>query len=162
MQPAVLYLGIAVTLGLLGLMWHLRGRLNTWGFEWLSQRWTPARDLRDIVLGLTAGAILARLFRDSGKPAALAFARVRIGITLVPVLEELLFRGVLFSATEDLCRRWTAHAGWLAVFLVAAVFALAHTHKARVTPGQIVTIFGTGMLNGWLRLDTNSTVPQPS
>ena len=50
--------------------------------------------------------------------------------------------------------------GWLAVIGIAAVFALSHLVKTGITPVQIVSsIFLTGTLYGWLRLDSGSTVP---
>ena len=49
--------------------------------------------------------------------------------------------------------------GWLVVIGIAAVFALGHLVKTGITPVQIASIFVTGTLYGWLRLDSGSTVP---
>ena len=49
--------------------------------------------------------------------------------------------------------------GWIAVVVIAGAFALSHLVKAGITPWQIVAIFLTGCLYGWLRLDSGSTAP---
>jgi membrane protease YdiL (CAAX protease family) len=56
-------------------------------------------------------------------------------------------------------RRFISQSGWLTVVVIAAVFAVSHFAKPGITDSQIVSIFGTGLLYGWLRLDSDSTVP---
>ena len=157
----MLYLGIAATLGILWLMWRLQGRLPAWlGAEYLHWSPTPVRYLlRAGFLGLIAGMTLAWLFRDYDKSTSLAFVSVWIGIMIAPLEEELVFRGYLFSGVDWLLSRWTSCARWLTVIVIAVVFALSHSAKAGITTGQILSIFLTGALYGWLRLDSNSTVP---
>ena len=82
-----------------------------------------------------------------------------MGITFGPLAEELIFRGMLFHGLMLLLRRWLAKPGWIAVVVIAGAFALSHLVKAGITPWQIVAIFLTGCLYGWLRLDSGSTAP---
>ena len=56
-----------------------------------------------------------------------------------------------------LLRRWLVRPGWIAVVVIAGTFALSHLVKAGITPWQIIAIFLTGCLYGWLRLDSGST-----
>jgi membrane protease YdiL (CAAX protease family) len=42
---------------------------------------------------------------------------------------------------------------------IAALFALSHLVKSGITSIQMAMIFVTGVLYGWMRLDTGSTVP---
>ena len=66
---------------------------------------------------------------------------------------------MLFHGLLHLLRRWLAKPGWIAVVVSAGAFALSHLVKAGITPWQIVAIFLTGCLYGWLRLDSGSTAP---
>ena len=66
---------------------------------------------------------------------------------------------MLFHGLLHLLRRWLAKPGWIAVVVIAGAFALSHLVKAGITPWQIVAIFLTGCLYGWLRLDSGSTAP---
>ena len=71
-------------------------------------------------------------------------------LVAAPVSEELFFRGFLL-------RGWAASrlgtAG--AVVLTSAIWAVVHTQYDWITVGQI---FGLGLLLGWLRLRSGSTV----
>jgi membrane protease YdiL (CAAX protease family) len=83
-----------------------------------------------------------------------------MGVTLGPLLEEILFRGYLFGMLEKLLGRWAPFgAGWITALLIAATFALGHLVKSGITPAQIATIFGMDGVYGWLRLTSGSTVP---
>lgn len=82
-----------------------------------------------------------------------------MGITLGPLLEELVFRGYLFWGVHWFLRRFISQSGWLTVVVIAAVFALSHFAKPGITHSQIASVFGTGLLYGWLRLKSDSTVP---
>ena len=66
---------------------------------------------------------------------------------------------MLFHGLLHLLRRWLAKPGWIAVVVIAGAFALSHLVKAGITHWQIVAIFLTGCLYGWLRLDSGSTAP---
>jgi CAAX protease family protein len=71
-------------------------------------------------------------------------------LVAAPVSEELLFRGFLL-------RGWTAsRLGAVgAVVLTSAIWAVIHTQYDLIIVGQI---FGLGLLLGWLRLRSGSTV----
>jgi membrane protease YdiL (CAAX protease family) len=156
-----LYLGVAATLAFLWFMWQLRGRIPDWlGAEYLRWNRTPCRKLVSaVVWGLAAGVALAWTFRNYDRSAPLAFVTVWSAIMFGPFQEEIVFRGYLFSGVERLLKRWSSRAGWLTVIVIAAVFAVSHLIKAGITPRQIASVFLTGTLYGWLRLDSNSTVP---
>jgi membrane protease YdiL (CAAX protease family) len=47
----------------------------------------------------------------------------------------------------------------VAVIAIAGAFAVAHVRKPGTTPSQVAVIFLMGVLYGWLRLKSGSTVP---
>ncbi len=65
-----------------------------------------------------------------------------------PVVEELVFRGLLFGWLEG---RWGAR---VAVALSTIAFALAH-----IEPAHVVLVAPLGLLFGWLRWRTDSILP---
>ena len=67
---------------------------------------------------------------------------------LAPLVEELIFRGLLYGWIEG---RWGSRA---AVALSTAAFALAH-----IEPAHIVLVAPLGLLFGWLRWRTDSILP---
>ena len=66
-------------------------------------------------------------------------------VILAPVVEELIFRGVIFSGFQR-----NYHAFW-AVFFSALLFALFH-----LNPWQFGPTFLLGLILGWVRLRTGS------
>ena len=153
-------IGLAATLAFFAFFWTLRGKLNMMGLEYARWNCTSSVFLvRAIALGVAAAGSVAWWFHNHDLGAAPAFAQLWIGITWGPLIEEVIFRGYLFSILEDLLGRWMPSPGWLTVIGVAAVFALGHLVKTGITPAQIATIFVTGMIYGWLRLDSGSSVP---
>jgi membrane protease YdiL (CAAX protease family) len=153
-------IGVAVTVALFALFWALRGKLNTMGMEYI--RWNPTPSVaivRAIILGTVAGAAISWWFRgyDVGTPPP--FADLWIAVTWGPLIEEVLFRGYLFSLLAMLLGRWMPKPGWFVVILVAVLFAAGHLVKGGITPVQLASVFLTGTLYGWLRLDSDSTVP---
>jgi membrane protease YdiL (CAAX protease family) len=87
------------------------------------------------------------------------FAEVLIAVSWGPPLEEVIFRGYLFSLLERFLKRWPSNPGWMIVVGITAAFALSHLVKSGITPIQVATVFLTGALYGWLRLVSESTVP---
>ena len=153
-------IGVALTLAFFAFFWALRGKLDMMGLEYVRwNRTSPVSLVRAIALGLAAGAAVAWWFRNYDLGMTPSFAELWIAVTWGPLIEEVIFRGYLFSILEGFLRRWLANPGWLAVIGLAAVFALGHLVKAGITPVQIASIFLTGTLYGWLRLDSGSTVP---
>ena len=80
-------------------------------------------------------------------------------MTWGPFIEEVAFRGYLYSFSERFLKRWLRNPGWLVIVAIAAAFAAGHVVKAGITSVQIAAVFVTGALYGWLRLDSGSTVP---
>ena len=96
----------------------------------------------DILLGV--GADNGRLVNASGWITLLILARVCV---LVPVTEELLFRGALFSWLR---RRLSA---WSTVAVTAVLFGLMHQLPAFIPLATVV-----GLAAGWIRERTGSSV----
>lgn len=69
---------------------------------------------------------------------------------LVPAFEELAFRGVLYSALNDL------GGSWLAVIITSLAFAFAHTQYGLLL---IALTFLVGLVLGMLRRATGSVWP---
>ena len=73
-----------------------------------------------------------------------AFVKVAI---IAPIVEELIFRGVIMHGFMKNYR------GWFAVFMSALLFALFH-----LNPWQFPATFILGLLLGWLMLSTKSII----
>lgn len=154
------FAGIAFTLGLLWLMWSVRGKLTSHGFEYV--HWVSASRrsmVRAAFAGAGTGVLVAWLFGGYDKSASPMFTDVWMAVTLGPLVEELIFRGYLFRVVAVSLARLKVRSGAAAAVIVAVLFALGHTSKPGITGPQLVAIFGTGLLYGWLRLDSGSTVP---
>jgi len=67
---------------------------------------------------------------------------------LAPVVEELVFRGLLYGW---LAGRWGKTVGWI---VSSIAFAAAHTE-----PAHVVLVFPLGLMFGWLRQRTDSLLP---
>jgi membrane protease YdiL (CAAX protease family) len=84
---------------------------------------------------------------------------VLLQVTLGPVLEELVFRGYLFTVLaraltgigDDLTQRR------LVVGTTAVVFALSHLAQPGVSWLQLACVTFTGTLYGWIRCRSGST-----
>ena len=67
---------------------------------------------------------------------------------LAPLVEELVFRGLLYGWVAG---RWGTVAAWIVSSLA---FAAAH-----VEPAHIILVLPLGLLFGWLRRRTDSLLP---
>jgi membrane protease YdiL (CAAX protease family) len=153
-------IGVALTLSFFAFLWVLRDKLDMMGLEYVRwNRTSPLFLVRALALGAIAGAVVAWWFRTSYLGVPPSFAELWIAVTWGPLIEEMIFRGYLYSILENFLSRWVRSPGWLAVITIAAVFALGHLVKPGITPVQIASIFITGTLYGWLRLESRSTVP---
>ncbi len=153
-------IGVALTMAFFAFFWALRGKLDMMGLEYVRwNRTAPVFLVRAVALGLIAGVVMAWWFRNYYLGATPPFAELWIAVTWGPLIEEVIFRGYLFSILEGFLSRWLRRPGWLAVIGITAAFALGHLVKTGITPIQITSIFLTGTLYGWLRLDSGSTVP---
>lgn len=152
--------GIALTMAFLWLMWSVRGKLTSHGFDYVN--WVPARSSELVLatsLGAIAGLLTAWCFQGYDKTQIPVFADVWLAVTIGPLVEEIIFRGYLFWATDRLLNRWLRRSAWLVVLIGACLFALSHLAKPGITGTQIISIFATGLLYSWLRSKSGSTVP---
>ncbi len=156
----VRFAALAVIVIVLAGFWIARSRLHGLDLDFLAWNLTPASTLlKALAFGAGAALAVAWLFRDVQTGPLPTFADLTMGITLGPLVEELVFRGILFYFVLFLLSRRLRDAGWPAVVVIAAAFAASHVGKAGITALQIGTIFLTGTLYGWLRKGSGSTVP---
>jgi len=81
-----------------------------------------------------------------------------LAIALGPVLEEVIFRGYLFTAALLLTRRLCpSRSADFSIIGVALVFSIAHLTTAGTTALQLCCIVLTGCLYGWVRFRYRST-----
>jgi membrane protease YdiL (CAAX protease family) len=84
--------------------------------------------------------------------------KVVLAVTLGPVLEEVIFRGYLLTASLLLMRRlWPSRAPTFSVGAVALVFAIAHLTTPDTNLLQLSCIVFTGCLYGYIRFRYRST-----
>ena len=85
---------------------------------------------------------------------------ILLQVTLGPVLEEVVFRGYLFSLLMWLLGRVAICGRYrLTVVSAAVIFAAVHLTQPGVGWLQLACITSTGMLYGWIRWRTGSTAP---
>ena len=80
--------------------------------------------------------------------AFFAIGFLAVVVAVAPLVEELVFRGLLYGW---LAGRWGKTVGWIVSSLA---FAAAHTE-----PAHIVLVLPLGLLFGWLRQRTDSLLP---
>lgn len=153
-------IGVAITVALFAFFWALRDRLNSMGLEYVHWKRTPAVwVVRAVAMGVAGAAATAWFFRGYSMGQQPPFAELWIAVTWGPLIEEIIFRGYSFSFAHMMLSRRMRRPGWPIVIGIAALFALSHVFKSGITPVQIVSVFVTGTLYGWLRLGSGSTVP---
>ncbi|MBN9091094.1 MAG: CPBP family intramembrane metalloprotease [Reyranella sp.] len=81
------------------------------------------------------------------EPKQLAISLLLLAV-LAPLVEELVFRGLLYGWIAG---RWNSLAAWL---ISSLVFAAAH-----VEPAHVILVLPLGLLFGWLRRRTDSLLP---
>ena len=162
-------------LGNLGVLWVLRQRKedNDLRFE------VEPRDLGFIGLGLLLQLIIALLFLPldellfpDGRPpqeiaetmssadtsSLLKIALVVTAVVLAPIVEELIFRGVLLRALEKRSNR-VAMVGSAAIFSLVHVLGL-DTERIYVSAAVVLPpIFILGVLLAWLTIRTGRLGP---
>ena len=126
------FLAIAVAAGLAA---PLLGALLT---QWLAHGHTVTQDIQQL-----GGNI----------PPGLRLPLVLVVVSVGPLVEELLFRGVLLSA---LLQRW--HAGW-AVTISALAFALIHLPGLQYQWYALPGLALLALVLAWLRLRSGSIWP---
>lgn len=76
------------------------------------------------------------------------FLKIAMIVAAAPMLEELLFRGIIL---EGFLKRYSP---WKAILLSSFLFGLIH-----LNPWQFVVAFGLGNMLGWLYWKTGSLLP---
>jgi uncharacterized protein len=132
LPPNPRLLALAVVAGLAA---PLVGGLLT---QWLANGHTVTQDIQQL---------------GGNTPLGLRIPLVLVVISVGPIVEELLFRGVLLSA---LLQRW--HAGW-AVTLSALAFALIHLPGLQYQWYALPGLALLALVLAWLRLRSGSIWP---
>lgn len=81
------------------------------------------------------------------EPRQLVISLLALAV-LAPIVEELVFRGLLYGWIAG---RWNSLAAWL---ISSVLFAAAH-----MEPAHVVLVLPLGLLFGWLRRRTDSLLP---
>ena len=112
--------------------------------------------------GLLAGVAVFVIGTLSGQNMRLGdnWKLIVLQVTLGPVLEEVVFRGYLYSLLMWLLGRVAICGRYrLTVLSVAVIFAVFHLSQPGVSWLQLACITSTGMLYGWIRWRTGSAAP---
>ena len=140
------------------------GRLTRLGLRYAS--WRPTNRARwalGVASGLIAGLLIFGIGSATGQSIILSsnWKLALIQITLGPVLEEVVFRGYLFSLLIWALHRTAGEAvlNWLVIVTAAVIFALVHLAQPGVSWLQFFCITMTGGLYGWIRTLSASTAP---
>jgi len=112
--------------------------------------------------GLLAGVCIVAVARLSQQPLGpdIGWNKAMLAITLGPVLEEVIFRGYLFTAVLMVARHPSLSGSGSATcstVATAVVFSIAHLTTAGTTAIQLCCILLTGCLYGSLRFRHGST-----
>jgi membrane protease YdiL (CAAX protease family) len=156
--------GATGTAAFLVFAWNSLDRLTNLGLEYV--RWraaTGANWLYAVAGGILAGAAVFAIASASRQGMGLSndWRLVVLQVTLGPVLEEVVFRGYLFTLLTWSFRRMTddVSRNRLAVVGAAIAFALVHMPQPGVGWLQLACIASNGTLYGWLRCRSGSVAP---
>jgi membrane protease YdiL (CAAX protease family) len=125
--------------------------------RWIHPRrrfwWTYA-----VTGGLVTALVVIWMIRIAGLSLGTdAPGRLLYGVTVGPIMEEVIFRGAAFSIVYVTASSISASAQWWTALSIAAssvLFALAHTTMIGI---PWLVFFGMGMLYALLRWRSNST-----
>lgn len=169
-DPSVLLVGIIATLpthlATLALVWAVVTRFGRRPF-WatLGWSWSPRFGFWRTVLAsfaLLGGAVLVAAllgvkrtpFDDMLRSSTAAlFTTAFLATATAPLVEELVYRGVLFPALR---RAWNTA---LAVVVVAGLFALVHVWQYKNSPGTIGAILLLSFALTYVRAATGRVLP---
>ena len=157
--------GAVGTVAFLVFAWHNTDRLKGLGLEYTA--WRSAARMHWALAagsGILAGITVSGIGTASGQSMRLSddWKLVALQVTLGPVLEEIVFRGYLFTFLTRLFRKVPNEAGRrrLIVVFAAVVFAVVHDlAQPGVNSLQLACITATGTLYGWIRCRSGSTAP---
>ena len=144
--------------------WKSLDRLKNLGLECVRWRAATGSDwLYAVVGGVLAGAAVFAIGSAAKQNMGLSsnWRLVLLQVTLGPVLEEVVFRGYLFTLLTWSFRRLADDGGRSRLVVVAAAvaFALVHVSQPGVSWLQLACITSTGTLYGWLRSRSGSVAP---
>ena len=150
----------------LALIWAVATRLGKYslrevfGFSWAPDFGLPKSVGMAISLFLMA-FLIAALFGgqrtdldqilESSRAAALTLAF--IAVVTAPLIAEMTYRGLLYSALQRAIGRW------FAVFVVAAMFAGLHVYQYRQNIGAILSISLLSFVLTFIRARTGRLLP---
>ena len=156
--------GATGTAAFLLFAWNSLDRLTNLGLDYV--RWratTRANWLYAVVGGVLAGVAVFAIGSASRQGMGLSndWRLIVLQVTLGPVLEEVVFRGYLFTLLTWSFRGLAGDGGRnrLVVVAAAVVFAVVHMSQPGVGWLQLACITSTGTLYGWLRSRSESTAP---
>ena len=150
----------------LAVIWAVATRLGKYSFrEVFGLSWSPNFGLwKSVVLAVPLFIIawlIASLFSTkptdvdqilrSSRAAALLLAL--LAVATAPLVEELTYRGLLYSALQRLTRRW------IAVVVVTSMFAGLHVYQYRQNPGAILSITILSLVLTTIRAQTGRLLP---
>ena len=108
--------------------------------------------------GILGALVVIWIIRVAGlSPGTDAPGRLLYGVTVGPIMEEVIFRGAAFSIIYVTASSISALAQWWTALSIAAssvLFAMAHTTTIGI---PWLVFFGMGMLYALLRWRSNST-----
>jgi membrane protease YdiL (CAAX protease family) len=105
-----------------------------------------------IVLGLSLLKTGKSPWQPNGSPLLMMWCAMSFAVLYAPILEELTYRGFLYRGLAS--SRLGANG---AIVVTAFIFALTHAYQGRSGPALLL-VFGTGVLLGWLRKRSGSTL----
>lgn len=144
--------------------WSSLDRLRSLGLDYVRWRSTAATNwLYAMMGGVVAGTAVFEIGSASRQRMGLSsdWRLVVLQVTLGPVVEELLFRGYLFTLLVWSFRRVADDSvrSRLVVVAAAVTFALVHMSQPGVSWLQLACIASTGTMYGWLRWRSGSVAP---
>jgi len=137
------------------------GKLKSLGLEFAHWNRVARSDaIVCAVAGLVAGGVIVVVASIADQPLGVerGWNKLVLAVSIGPVLEEVIFRGYLFTAAVLLSGRMpAARSPAIAIFGIAAVFSIAHLSTPSITALQLCCIGVTGSMYGYIRFHFQST-----
>ena len=105
-----------------------------------------------LVLSILAGDASTPL-EDAIRGPLDLWAVVVFALVVAPVVEEIFFRGYLYTAVENTL------GGWLAVLLIGLLFGLFHGLQYAGVPAALAAVTLMGLGTTWVRRYTGAVLP---
>lgn len=161
-EPRKQIVGLVETCASLSVAISSTGKLKNLGLEFA--HWSCVDRGSAIACGLAgllAGGLIVGVANISGQPLGVesGWNKAILAISIGPILEELIFRGYLFTVALFLTRRLAAsRQTTLSIIGIAALFSIAHLATPGISALQLCCIGLTGSMYGYIRLRFRSTV----